>query len=800
MANKQPVPFKNHPENIEEKLGILPVKQMMAKSCHSVEAKNILINNPFYTTIEDIQAQIERIQSLMMCLQVSDFFEFPEQAEWLSDCLQKTAVANQMLSESELFELLKALKQVQHNWLTIQKHKLNHSRLYNAFGQIDSAQNCIDQLDGLLDQEGNLKPNASEALWQINKAIQAKEKEVRNSLIKKFEHAKKNGWAGDTEITIRNERLVIPIIAEHKKKINGYVHDDSQSGKFLYIEPIECFEGNNALKELHLDRKKEIEVILKQTCAWLSPFRINLQTHLRNSIQLDAIHAKAQWSIKLKCVQPNAVIAHDDTNLIDARHPLLDIQLSKDNQRIVPLQFHFKKGNSLLLISGPNAGGKSIALKTIGMLQYLYQMGLPIPVSADSQLSVYKQIFIDIGDNQSIENHLSSYSSHLNTMRYFMNNANQDTLYLIDEIGNGTDPSIGCSIAQAILEHLIQQKAIGIVSTHFGQLKTWASQAKGAQNARMLYDVQKLQPLFILEPDKAGSSFALEVASNVGINDAIIQRAKLINRQQKAFDLEHLITENELQKQTLKDQQERIESKEKWLEKLIQDYQALKSDLNNYKSAILKDAKSKAHNIVEEANQKIEATIKHIQESKAQKQSTNKVRKQLNQYKADLVEDIQQVEQPKPIIQNFKVGMFVKHLSQTVSGEIIELKKQKALVLFDAVKIWLPLNELQSSKANVKHQPKTATFNVDLFNKQTQFRAEIDLRGVRGEEAIKQLDNWIHDAHSLGMSSLRILHGRGFGILRKLIMDYLNHSKLVKHFEHETEQLGGDGVTIVRLH
>lgn len=798
MANKYS--SQNYPNTIEEKLGIESVKQQLAKSCHSEAAQKIIANNPFYTKVVDIQAQIELIDALINCLQTGEFLEFPDQAEWMIECLQKTSVANQMLTEEELFVLLIALKQVQHNWQIIHNKQSLHPALYNTFGQIDSVANCIQKLDQLLDAEGQLKPNASDSLWQINKAIQSKEKEVRTSLIKKFEHAKKNGWAGDTEITIRNERLVIPIIAEHKKKINGYVHDDSQSGKFLYIEPIECFEGNNALKELHLDRKKEIEVILKATCAWLAPFRVLLQTHLQNSINLDALHAKAQWAIQLKCTKPKAVTAHDDTHLIDARHPLLDLQLSKDNQKIVPLQFHFKKGNSLLLISGPNAGGKSIALKTIGMLQYLYQMGLPIPVSPDSQLSVYKQIFIDIGDNQSIENHLSSYSSHLNTMQHFMQKANQDTLYLIDEIGNGTDPSIGCAIAQAILEQLIEQKAIGIVSTHYGQLKTWASQAKGAQNARMLYDVQKLQPLFILEPDKAGSSFALEVASKVGIQDQIIQRAKSINKQQKAFDLEHLITENELQKQTLKDQQERIESKEKSLEKLIHDYQALKTDLNAYKSSILKDAKTKAHHIIEEANQKIEATIKHIQETKAQKQSTNKVRKQLSQFKAHLEAEIEQTPITVLPDTNFKKDMTVKHVSQSVSGEIIDIKKSKALVLFDSVKIWLPLNELQAAKANIKHQPKTATFNVDLFNKQTQFRAEIDLRGIRGEEAMKQLDNWINDAHSLGMSSLRVVHGRGFGILRKLIVDYLTHSKLVKHYDHETEQLGGDGVTIITLY
>lgn len=797
-----------YPDNIEEKLGFDKIRELMQTECATAAGRQALSKLPFLTEYEAIHRSVRQIGELSALSARSLYYQFPEDPEHIASLISRTDIEGMMLFEDELFEILKALFCLEHNYKLTVSEKEQMPELIKLQKDLLSVSDAIAVLDQILDKEGKIKPNASPALWDIHKKISTKEKDVRRILQTRFETARKNGWAGDTEITIRNERLVIPIIAEFKKKMPGFVHDDSQSGKFLYIEPIECFEENNALKELYLEKKKEIEQILRDCTHNLSAYRHNIRKHLNTCIMLDVLTAKSAFCSSIRSEEPLYVEKHDDCNLINARHPLLHILLSKNNKQAVPLNFHFKKGNYMVVVSGPNAGGKSIALKTIGLLQYMYQSGLPIPAAADSKISIYKKIFIDIGDNQSIEQNLSSYSSHLLNMKYFMEHADANTLYLIDELGNGTDPAIGSTIAQAILELLLSRKAIGIVTTHFGNLKAWASNTAGVQNARMLYDLQKLEPLFILEPDKPGSSFALEVASKVGIDPAILQRARNISKWKQQIDLDELLAENEKNKKELADNLQRMNEREQVLERLIGDYEQMKSSLNEHKVQILNEAKLKAGDLLNQANRKIEQTIREIREHDAEKEKTHKIRASLDAFKKDIVPlTLPQKEPPAAKSGNLpklpakplKPGSVVRHASYKVSGEILQIRKTEALVLFGQIKLWLPLSELNNSVADKKHIPKTATFNADNFNKQSQFRAEIDLRGIRGEAAIEQLDNWLHDAHMLGMFTLRIIHGRGFGILRKLIMDHLKSTPFVEHFEHETEQLGGDGVTLVKI-
>lgn len=793
----------NYPQNIEEKLGFDKIKQYIMSECRTEAGRRSVNLLQFSKDIKSIRLSLQQISETTQVVSEGHIFEFPEDPELIADIIQAIDKEGVWLLEDDLFEIFLALKAFQNNIKIVRQDIFKYPALTQVQENLIELSSAIGILQSILDKEGKLRPDASPELWQINKKIDRKEKDVRRLLQSKFELAKKNGWAGDTEITIRNERLVIPIIAEHKKKMPGFVHDDSQSGRFLYIEPIECFEENNELKELFFERKKEIEAILKHVTAQLSPYKQAIFKHIQFCIFLDACLAKSIFSSKIRATEPQAVQAHDDTNLIQARHPLLYLHLVKDNKALVPLDFKFKKGSKMVLISGPNAGGKSIALKTIGLLQYMYQCGLPVPLHPDSTMSVYSTIFIDIGDNQSLENNLSSYSSHLMNMKFFMENANKHTLFLIDELGNGTDPAIGSSIAQSILEHLLSLDAYGIVTTHFGNLKAWAGQTEQVQNARMLYDLQKLEPQFKLELDKPGSSFAIEVASKVGISEKIIQRVRKINQWKQHIDLDELLAENEKNKLELADMKKRVEEREKVLDKLILDYEALKLSLSENKQNIINDAKVKASNILNTANQKIEQTIKGIQENKAEKQKTKALRKDLEEFKSHLVvkekkhETKQQVA-PKDT-RPLKVGSIVRHEQHKVSGEILKIKKDEAQVLFGQVTMWFPLAELYNSVADKKHVPKTATFNVQLFEKQSNFRAELDLRGIRGEEAINKLDEWLNDAHMLGMFTLRIVHGRGHGILRKLIVDHLKSLKFVKSYEHESEQLGGDGVTLVRI-
>lgn len=747
---------------------------------------------------------IEQVLEMSKLISSGLIFEFPEDPELLNELMRQADKEGIWLDESSLFVLGIGLGNYQKNLDQVKGKHSEFPEIWKHAEDLTDLHPAIQAIQKVIDKEGKIRPDASPALWDISKKISQKEKDVRKLLQSKFELAKKNGWAGDTEMTIRNERLVIPIIAEHKKKMPGFVHDDSQSGRFLYIEPVECLEENNALKELYFEKKKEIEQILRNVTGQIAPYKQDVYLHTRFCIFLDACRAKSLFSDRIRAVKPMPVKSHDETDLIKARHPLLYLLLRKDNREPVPLDFKFKIGDRLVLISGPNAGGKSIALKTVGLLQYMYQCGLPIPVHPDSKLSIYKRIFIDIGDNQSLENNLSSYSSHLVNMKYFMEHSNKDTLYLIDELGNGTDPAIGSSMAQSILEEMLSLDATGVVTTHFGNLKAWAGQTEKVRNARMLYDLQKLEPQFILELDKPGSSFAIEVASKVGIDKKIIQRVRNINQWKQHIDLDELLAENEKNRLELADMKKRVEDREKILDKLISDYESLKLSLSENKQEIINEAKKKASGLLETANKKIEQTIKGIQENKAEKQKTKSLRVDLEKFKASVTPEktvvINKIEKPEQIQKGpLKVGSVVRHAQHKVSGEILKLKKDKAQVLFGQVTMWMPLEELYASLPDKKHQPKVATFNASLFEKQTSFRAELDLRGVRGEDAIQKLDDWLHDAHLLGMLSLKIIHGRGHGILRKLIIEHLKSTKFVKQFEHESEQLGGDGVTLVRI-
>ncbi len=798
------------------------IKQLLLADSYTDMGKAAIEKLSFNTDKNLIHTKIQQVLEMNILLQSGHILNLSENLSELLNYLKKLDKEGIMLYEDELQALYIGISAFQHNFNAINTQQELLPQLAKTQAALISLLPCVSLLEKVIDKEGKLKPDASPTLWAIHKKISTKEKEVRKVLLSKFEYAKKNGWAGDTEITIRNERLVIPIIAEFKKKIQGFVHDDSQSGKYLYIEPIECFEENNALKELAFERKKEIENILKQVTAQLAPYKQPIWQHIQQAVFLDTTRAKANLSSKLNAIEPLIANKQDEIHLVNARHPLLYLYLQKDNKKLVPLNFWVDENCRMVLISGPNAGGKSIALKTVGLIQLMYQYGLPVPVDVNTKMGIYNQLFIDIGDNQSIENNLSSYSSHLMNMRFFMENANAETLYLIDELGNGTDPNIGSAMAQSILEKLFETQALGIITTHFGNLKAWANHTKDVQNARMQYDVAKLEPLFTLELGKQGSSFALEVAGKAGVAKSIIERAKNISKNKQEIDLDEIIAENERNKNALTDANKRIADKEKTLQKLIDEYEQLKHNLSANKLQILNEAKLKASEIVTNANKEIETAIKVIQETKADKAKTQKARKGLSDLKEKLNKEVAQTPEINSALHRnnnarkkekeletelieilerpVSIGDRVKQLDNDVAGEVLAIKQNKAHVLFGFVKMWLDISELRVTKAiQPKAKVKMATFNAQLFEKQSTFQPEIDVRGRRGEEAISAIEAWLEDAHLLGFSSLKIIHGRGFGILRKLIYERLKQISFVKHFEHENEQLGGNGVTLVYL-
>lgn len=799
----------NYPVDIENKLGFDVVKSLIKEQCHTelgIKKVEQIKFNSNQNKLFDSLNQVDEIQSIF---QKNIFFHWFEELEKILTYLNYFNTEGLYLNGNELLSFKLFLEHHFHNNQVIYNNIEVLQTVSKICSDFPELKQCIQKIDIIIDKEGKVKDNASSELQQISKEINERRNQVRKILIAKFEFAKKNGWAGDTEITLRNERLVIPIIAEHKRKIQGFVHDDSQSGKFLYIEPIECFENNNEIIELEIERKKEIERILKQLSAELSPFKIDFFHQVQVMAELDFICAKAHFSNKINGVIPSLTYHFNDIELVNARHPLLYLNFSKNNKKLVPLHFYTEDNIKMTVISGPNAGGKSITLKTIGLLQYMFQCGIPVPLESHSKMAIFKSIFIDIGDNQSIENNLSSYSSHLMNMKHCLTHANSGTLVLIDEIGNGTDPSIGGTIAQAMLEELLIKQCFAVVTTHYGNLKTWASHTDLVQNARMQYDLIKLEPLFKLEIGKTGSSFAMEVAGKVGISKTLLNKAKTYSKQRESIDLEELMSENERNKLIILDTNKRLSEKETTLNKLIAEYQQLKTEIAKQKHDIIKIAKNEAVEIVKKAGKEVEKTIKNIKEIKAEKNKTKVLRENLEEFKRSLEpEKIDKIEiyktaLPKEIdtkSKQLQIGDTVKQIGQNTKGEIITLKKNEAQVAFGHITMWLPLEQLEkTSRDKQKPKPQTATFNVHLYDKQTNFSMELDLRGVRGEEAIDTLEKWLIDANLLGFSSLKIIHGRGHGILRKLVHNKLKAMPFVKNYEHENEQLGGDGVTLVYL-
>jgi DNA mismatch repair protein MutS2 len=519
---------------------------------------------------------------------------------------------------------------------------------------------------------------------------------------------------------------------------------------------------------------------------------------------VDFIRAKALLAIDLGAEMPklNKQVVID---MVDAYHPLLKLSHQRNGLSVVPLSLHLTKERRILVISGPNAGGKSVALKTIGLLQYMLQCGLLVPCKSHSEMGVFADVLVDIGDEQSIENDLSTYSSHLKHMKYFTEFADAKTLFLIDEFGTGTDPQFGGPLAEAILNRLNQKQAFGVVNTHYSNLKNFAGQTKGLVNARMLFDQEKLQPLYKLEVGQPGSSYAFEIAQKTGLQDAIISYARnKVGDKQKRLD--DLLIELEREKNHVNELKKRFEEKDSKTKQLMEEYDKLKTEIETNKKQLISKAKQEALAIISEANSRIENTIREIREKKADSETIRKVRAEIKQETEGLKTDVQQA-QPKskslvaksssdlPLV----VGASVRLEGQLVDGNVVELKKNKALVAFGDLQSWVEVSKLEVVKAQQVKAIKQVVTSFDVNTRMQHFETELNLIGTRGEEAIKKLQEYMDDAYLLGFKQVRIVHGKGYGILRKLVREYLKKNKHVEFVTDEHIELGGDGVSIVAL-
>ncbi|WP_296619275.1 endonuclease MutS2 [Marivirga sp.] len=794
------------PLDFEQRIGFDKVRELISAECSSNLGQAIVDKMGFIHKFEKLQPLLLQTDEFLKIFQSGEYFPSGNFID-VSHFIKRAKVTGAFFSEDEFFDLKLSLKTILDCISFFDEFEEEYPTLFSLRKAVNLEPALYKAIDAKIDEKGNLRNNASPALQQIRSDIFKAQAQLRKQVEKIYKEASANKYTPeDASITVRDGRIVIPVLAEYKRRVKGFIHDQSGTGQTVYIEPTEALELNNEVRELQYAERREIVKILTQLTALVKPELENLEKAYRFLAILDFIRAKARFAQKIGAVLPQL----ENSRIIEyrnAEHPLLKLSLAEQNKKVIPLSIQLKGDKRILIISGPNAGGKSVALKTVGLLQFMLQCGLLIPVHPDSKCGIFSNLFIDIGDQQSIENDLSTYSSHLQNMKNFLLNSNKQTLFLIDEFGTGTEPRFGGAIAESILEELYSQKAFGVITTHYDNIKNFAVKNQNVIKGAMKFDERNLEPLYELEIGKPGSSFAIEVAEKMGIPPAILNKAKgKIGTERVNYD--KLLNQLGKEKRELEAKIKEIQKREGSLEKSAQDYDELNEFLKTQKKQIIIEAKQEAKSIIKEANKRVEQAIREIKESQADKERTKKARKQLTDYDQKMEPPVES-KPPRPIKPSFKpadgnikVGDYVKIKGQDTIGEVLALGQKEAEIMLGELKSKIKLNRLERmSKTAIKKEKKKSFSGTStgMIERSTNFKHQIDVRGMRAEEAIQAVDRFIDDAMVLGYNEVSILHGRGDGILRRFIRDYLRQYNYVKSLKNEHEERGGDGITLVGL-
>lgn len=708
---------------------------------------------------------------------------------------QTAAIVDNFLEGSDFLKIGSALKIVQTANDFLQKNQTTYPALFRLSVPVNSEKKMLDEIQQKIDDDGDVKDNASHELSRIRKRLREEERKIRRIADQIMQQALEQGWVAEgSNPTIRDGRLVIPIAVEHKRKIKGYIVAQSSTGQTVYLEPGEVMEANNDLRDLELEERKEIIRILQELTSLLRQYIPELENGYRLLAALDFNRAKAKYSQDIEATLP--VIEKSPTlQWKSARHPLLLLSL-KGKRRLIPLTVELPKHSRFLLVSGPNAGGKSVCLKTVGLIQYMFQCGLLVPLQEDSVMGIFQKIFLDIGDQQSIENDLSTYSSHLHNMDFFIRQSGEETLVLMDELGSGTDPNFGGGIAQAVLEQLVKNKVWGFATTHYYNLKVFASNFSGMRNAAMLFDTEHLLPLFQLAIGQPGSSFALEIARKTGLSTETLAAAERIIGKELT-GLETLIKQVAEEKQQLSEKDKDIRQREAQLSLALARYEDLAGKLESQKKDILNKAKVEASTLLQETNREIERTIRHIRENKADKHETRKVRQGLKEMERKVKPP---ASSPPLQLEPLVVGDKVRMVGGEGTGTLLEVKGKTAIVQFGELRSTVKTERLvKSSMITANKMGRPVVKGVEMHQRQSEFSSVLDIRGKRVEEVLPLLVRFMDDAVLLSQSEVKILHGKGEGVLRKVVRDYLKTLKSVANFHDEHADRGGDGMTLVTL-
>ena len=829
-----------YPQNFEQKIGFDQIRQLLKDKCLSTLGEERVSEMNFSDQFETVEELLNQVTEFVRIIQEED--NFPDQFFFdVRPSLKRVRVEGMYMDEQELFDLRRSLETIRDIVRFLQRNEEEESdhpypSLKRLAGDIAVFPQLITKIDGILDKYGKIKDNASTELSRIRRELANTMGSISRSLNSILRNAQSDGYV-DKDVTpaMRDGRLVIPVAPGLKRKIKGIVHDESASGKTVFIEPAEVVEANNRIRELEGDERREIIRILTTFSNTLRPSIPEILQSYEFLAEIDFIRAKSHFAIQTSSIKPSL----ENEQLLDwtmAVHPLLQLSLAKHGKKVVPLDIELSTKQRILIISGPNAGGKSVCLKTVGLLQYMLQCGMLVPMHERSHAGLFGSIFIDIGDEQSIEDDLSTYSSHLTNMKIMMKSCNERSLILIDEFGGGTEPQIGGAIAEAVLKRFNIKHTFGVITTHYQNLKHFAEDHEGVVNGAMLYDRHLMQALFQLQIGNPGSSFAVEIARKIGLpEDVIADASEIVGSEYINADkyLQDIVRD----KRYWEGKRQTIRQREKQMEETIARYQSEMEELQKSRKEIIRQAKEEAERLLQESNARIENTIRTIKEAQAEKEKTRLVRQELAEFRESMdsltskeqedkiarkmeklkekqnrkkekkqnVPKEQQAAQQTPQVAPITEGCPVRIKEQSSVGEVLEINGKNAVVAFGSIKTTVKLERLERSNATPqKQEPAKSTFvsnqtQDSMYEKKLNFKQDIDVRGMRGDEALQAVTYFVDDAILVGMSRVRILHGTGTGILRTLIRQYLQTVPGIRHFADEHVQFGGAGITVVDL-
>lgn len=826
-----------YPHSIEQKLGFDSIRRDLSDRCVSSMGKEHAASMEFSSDHTSVLQKLNRVWEMKNALESGEMLPdvaFNELGNWL---IPLKVVGAYSTSENfrALRNSLKSFEEVRTFYCKRESEseggELRYPYLSQLFNNLTLYPGLITSIERIIDKTGYVKDSASPELAETRQRLSSLQGSISRTIQRVLSKVVKEGLADkDASPTMRDGRIVIPLPAANKRSISGIIHDESATGKTVFIEPAETVELSNRIRELELEEQRIIVKILTSLSDEIRPF---IDEILKNNLllgKLDFIQAKARYAREIGGELPH-LSKQPEIDWYGALHPTLAVNLKNQGKEVVKLNLRLENRKRFLLISGPNAGGKSVALKTIGVVQYMCQCGVLPTLYSNSHVGLFNKLFIDIGDEQSIENDLSTYSSHLKNMRYFLLHSDKRTLVLIDEIGSGTEPNIGSSLAQAILEELAQSRCFGIVTTHYHNLKRFAEENPVFINGAMLYDRQRLQPTFQLSIGNAGSSFALEIAAKIGLPKKVIDAAKQ-DVGENYVETDKFLMEIARDKKYWQAKRTSIKERESSLEALERKYDALISEINQKRKEIIKEAQKEAQELLQGANKKIENTISEIRRVEAEREKTKTLRSELKEFREEvenrdvespalknklkkdrattkkknsshLQNEISKTPIPKPS-KTIEIGSYVKMEGNNNIGKILSLSGKEAEVAFGQLRTMVKLSKL--TPASAPKETVNTGFKVVNGNgtdasrqRQLEFRDEIDIRGMRADEALDRLIRFIDDAQQFNIRKVRVLHGTGSGILRQIVRQQLSATPGVRNYDDEDVRLGGAGITVVTL-